>query len=71
MLSPHTVRTYLVDGMSCGHCSAAVCEEIGLVAGVDAVEVDFTTRLVTVRGRDVSDASVRAAIAEAGYDPAL
>ncbi len=61
---------YTVAGMSCGHCKAAVTEEVAHVAGVDAVEVDLESKRVVVRGADVSDSAVRAAIREAGYEPA-
>ena len=33
--------TYAVLGMTCGHCRAAVAEEVGAIAGVTAVEVDL------------------------------
>ena len=56
--------------MSCEHCRVAVTEEVEQVAGVTAVEVDLDTKLVVVRGEDVSDADVRAAIEEAGYEAA-
>jgi len=60
--------TYRVPGMSCGHCRAAVESEVGAVAGVAAVDVDLETKLVTVRGSDLDDAALRAAIDEAGYE---
>ena len=62
--------TYSVPGMSCGHCKAAVEHELGGVAGVEAVEVDLETKLVVVRGTGLSDAELRSAIDEAGYDAA-
>jgi copper chaperone CopZ len=61
--------TYTVNGMSCGHCKAAVTEEVEQIAGVEAVEVDLDSKRVVVRG-DVSDDAVRAAIREAGYEAA-
>jgi copper chaperone CopZ len=61
---------YTVAGMSCGHCKAAVTEEVEQVAGVAAVEVDLDAKRVVVRGEDVSDDAVRAAIREAGYEAA-
>ena len=60
--------TYTVPGMSCGHCEAAISEEVERVAGVEAVDVDLDSKRVTVRGRDVDEGAVRAAIHEAGYD---
>jgi copper chaperone len=62
--------TYTVPGLSCGHCKAAVTEEVTEVDGVDGVDVDLETKLVVVRGEDVSDEDVRAAIREAGYEAA-
>ena len=62
--------SYTVTGMSCDHCTAAVAEEVEQVAGVSAVEVDLETKLVVVRGDGVSDAAVRDAIREAGYEAA-
>jgi copper chaperone len=61
-------KTYSVPGMHCDHCKAAVTRELEAVGGVDAVEVDLETKLVTVRGGNVDDAALIAAIDEAGYD---
>lgn len=60
-------RTYVVDGMSCEHCRAAVTDEVRRVPGVTGVEVDLDGGTVTVRGTGADDAAVRAAIDEAGY----
>lgn len=62
--------TYAVAGMSCSHCEAAVTSEVSGVAGVESVDVDLERKLVVVRGDDVDDAAVRAAIDEAGYEAA-
>ena len=61
--------SYRVEGMTCGHCEAAVREEVGKVGGVDAIEVDLDSKTVVVRG-DFEDGAVRAAIDEAGYEAA-
>ena len=63
-------RRYTVPGMHCEKCEQAIRDEVGQVAGVEAVEVDSGTKLVTVRGRDVSDEAIRAAIDDAGYEAA-
>ena len=60
--------TYVVAGMTCEHCRTAVSDEIARVAGVASVEVDLDAKLVRVRGADVDEAAVVAAIDEAGYD---
>jgi copper chaperone CopZ len=68
-MSTETV-TYTVPGMTCDHCKAAVSEEVGAVRGVEAVDVDLDTKLVTVRGTSLDDGALRAAIEEAGYEAA-
>lgn len=63
-----TESTYLVPGVSCGHCVTAITGEVSKVAGVSEVAVDLEGKTVTVRGSDFGDDAVRAAIDEAGYD---
>jgi copper chaperone len=62
--------TYSVPGMSCGHCEHAVQEAVSSVPGVAEVQVDLDTKRVTIRGQQLHDAALRAAIDEAGYDVA-
>ena len=62
--------TYSVPGMHCGHCKTAVEHEVSAVEGVEAVEADLDTKLVVVTGEGLSDAALRTAIEEAGYDAA-
>jgi len=59
-----------VPGIHCAHCERAVREEVGIVAGVVSVHVDLSEKLVTVRGGDLDDARIRAAIEAAGYEAA-
>ncbi len=63
-------KTYTVPGMHCGHCTAAVSDELSRVKGVAAVEVDLDTKRVTVSGNGLDDGALRAAIDEAGYEVA-
>ena len=65
-----TEITYSVPGMHCAHCERAVRGELLLVGGVESVDVDLETKLVAVRGADLDDATLRAAIEEAGYEAA-
>jgi copper chaperone len=58
---------YEVPGMSCGHCVAAVSDELSQVPGVEGVEVDLASKQVVVRGEALDDAALRAAIERAGY----
>jgi copper chaperone CopZ len=59
-----------VPGMSCGHCEAAVKREVEAVDGVEAIDVDLISKLVTVRGAGLDRVAIVAAIDEAGYDVA-
>ena len=61
------MRTYTVDGMSCGHCVNAITGEVTKVPGVAGVTVDLDARTVTVSGDSADDAAIRDAIDEAGY----
>jgi copper chaperone len=61
-------QIYVVDGMTCGHCTAAVEEEVSSVSGVLSVTADLATKRVAVQGEGYADADVRAAIVEAGYE---
>jgi copper chaperone CopZ len=61
---------YTVEGMSCGHCEAAVKDGVSTLRGVESVAVDLETKLVVVRGDGLDDAAIRAAIDEAGYEAA-
>jgi copper chaperone len=63
-------KTYSVPGMHCGHCQAAVNKELQGVAGVESVQVDLDSKLVTVTGDALDDGALRAAIAEAGHEVA-
>ena len=67
-MSNDTTLSFTVLGMHCGHCKAAVTEEVERVSGVTRVDVDLDTKLVRVAGSGVDEASVAAAIDEAGYD---
>jgi len=62
-------QTFHVAGMTCGHCVAAVTEEVGAIAGVTDVAVDLASGRVTVGGgREVTAAEMAAAVDEAGYE---
>ncbi len=63
------MTTYSVPGISCDHCKRAIEGEVGQVEGVDRVEVDVAAKTVDVAG-EASEAAVRSAIDEAGYEVA-
>ncbi len=60
--------TYRVPEMSCSHCIAAVEGTLAAVPGVVDVKADLDTKLVDVRGADLRDDALRAAIDDAGYE---
>ena len=61
---------YTVPGMHCGHCEAAVKQEISALSGVEEVVVDLDSKRVAVSGSELDDAAIRGAIKEAGYEAA-
>ena len=65
-----TTQTFRATGLTCGHCAAAVTEEVGALAGVSGVDVDVVSggeSLVTVTAdHEVAEAEVAAALDEAG-----
>lgn len=62
--------TYTVPAVHCGHCVMSITEEVSEVEGVENVAVDLETKVVTISGRALDDAALRAAIIEAGYEAA-
>jgi copper chaperone len=62
--------TYTVPAIHCGHCAMSIREEVSEVEGVEDVGVDLDTKIVTVRGHELDDTLLRAAIVEAGYEAA-
>ncbi|TLP93012.1 heavy-metal-associated domain-containing protein [Nesterenkonia salmonea] len=63
-----TTNSYDVTGMSCGHCEAAIRDEVSQIPNVNQVEVSAATgRLAVTSEQPVEDAAVIAAVDEAGY----
>ncbi len=62
-------KTYVVEGMTCGHCELSVREKVEELTGVESAQADRNTGRLIVRG-DVDDAAVREAIGAAGYQVA-
>ena len=60
-------HTFMVKGMNCNHCKTNVEKAIRSVHGVESVEVDLQSGVVTVVGDDVSDEEVRRAVESIGY----
>jgi copper chaperone CopZ len=67
MTDPTTAR-WQVAGMTCGHCVAAVREELVALAGVRSVDVELESgRVTVVSDRPLTRECVSAAVEEAGY----
>jgi copper chaperone CopZ len=60
--------TYVVKGMTCGHCIRAVTTEVEQVSGVEAVRIDLAGATVTVTGTGFTDEQIKGAVVEAGYE---
>lgn len=64
--------TYTVRGMTCGHCTAAVTEEITAIDGVADVTIDLVeggdSPVTVVSETELDTDAVRAAVDEAGYE---
>ncbi|WP_209324314.1 heavy-metal-associated domain-containing protein [Brevibacterium renqingii] len=67
-----TTTNITVTGMTCGHCEAAVKEELGALPGVSDVAVDLNAggdSPVTITSEaELDAAAIRAAVDEAGYE---
>jgi copper chaperone CopZ len=63
-------KTFKVPGISCGHCVHTIKMEVGDVAGVQSVEADQQTRMVTVTWDNPADwEKIRATLVEINYPP--
>lgn len=60
-------KQYVITGMNCPHCQAAVTKSISSVAGVTQVDVNLSTGVAVVEGHHNSD-DLRAAVRSAGFD---
>jgi copper chaperone len=67
-----TTTAYTVSGMTCGHCVAAVSEEVMKLDGVTGVEIDLVeggeSQVAVTSATPLTEVSVRAAVDEAGYE---
>ena len=64
----NTTTTFTVTGMTCGHCVAAVTEEVAKLDNVTNVAIDLASGAVTVESDGpVDPEAFAAAVDEAGY----
>ena len=63
-----TTTEFQVTGMSCGHCETAIRSEVSEIPGVTGSGVSAQTgRLAVTAEQPIEDATVIAAVDEAGY----
>jgi copper chaperone CopZ len=68
-MTAETTTVYQVTGMTCGHCEGAVAGELGELPGVTSVKAVASTGQVTVISTGpLTEADVRAAVDEAGFE---
>lgn len=62
-------KTFKVPDVSCEHCVKAIRDELGQITGVENVDVDIASKLVTVHHNgEVSEQQMIAGLDEAGYE---
>ncbi len=66
------IQEYRVAGMTCGHCQAAVTNEVSAISGVTQVVVDLqpegASTVTVTSDTEIGPDQVKAAVAEAGYE---
>lgn len=60
--------TFSVPEIMCEHCENAVTTAVKAVDGVNSVNVDLSTKIVTIDGKDGIEEFLRTAIENQGYD---
>lgn len=63
-------QQYIIKGMNCPHCQAAVAKSISSVAGVTQVDVNLSAAKATVEGQH-NPLEIIEAVRAAGFDAAL
>jgi len=64
-----TTATFLVPGMTCGHCTGAVTDELSKINGVTKVDVDLESKKVKIESDVAVDWQIIVdAIDEAGFE---
>ena len=67
-MAEQNTSTYIVTGMTCGHCEMSVREELEEIPGVSNVVANHESGVVTFTSEQpVSREQVDAAVTEAGY----
>lgn len=59
-------QTFMVKGMTCGHCKSMVEKSLSKLPGVESVEVDLATGKTSIKGNP-DDNAIRETIEELGF----
>ena len=63
-------KTFKVPAIHCAHCVHTIKMEVGDIPGVDRVDADQDTRMVTVAWHEPADwDKIRATLVEINYPP--
>jgi copper chaperone CopZ len=63
-------KTFVVPAISCDHCVHSIKTEVGEIAGVQSVQADAGTKVVTVNWGDPATwEKIKATLAEINYPP--
>lgn len=63
------VKNIFIEGMSCAHCVRHVEEALEEIQGIKSVLVNLEEKCAKIElSSEVSDAEIKAAIEDAGYD---
>jgi len=63
------MTNFVVNDMTCGHCVSTITKSLKALDPHAKVTIDLGQRLVQVESNSVGAATLRSAIAEAGYTP--
>ena len=62
-------KTMIIDGMSCGHCTARVQKALEAVEGVAAVTMSLEEKSAVIElSGEPADDTLRDAVTQAGYE---
>ena len=62
-----TIKTFIVEGMTCKNCIAHVEKGIKAIPGVDEVISDLTNGQVRISGNEIDNLKVKQSVEESGY----
>lgn len=61
-------KTIVIEGMQCNHCKMMVEKVLGVIDGVEKVEVNLENKTATIQmSKEVADSKLKEVIEEAGF----